>query len=66
MPDRVILAGQVVRLEPLEPSHLDGLVRAASEDRCTYGYYWEDYRKEDDGVWRISSIRFQRLYRQEL
>lgn len=38
MPDRVILAGQVVRLEPLEPSHVDGLVRAASEDRCTYGY----------------------------
>ncbi|HEY4331477.1 MAG TPA: nuclear transport factor 2 family protein [Ilumatobacteraceae bacterium] len=35
-------------------------------DRCTYGLYWEDYRKGDDGVWRISSIRFQRLHRQEL
>jgi hypothetical protein len=35
-------------------------------DRCTYGYYWEDYRKGEDGVWRISNIRFQRLYRQEL
>jgi hypothetical protein len=35
-------------------------------DRCTYGYYWEDYRKGNDGKWRISKIRFQRLYRQEL
>ena len=38
MPDRVILKGQVVRLEPLEPSHVDPLVRAASEDHSTYGY----------------------------
>jgi hypothetical protein len=35
-------------------------------DRCTYGYYHEEYRKGNDGTWRISKVRFQRLYRQEL
>jgi hypothetical protein len=34
-------------------------------DRATYGYYWEDYRRCDDGKWRIAKIRFQRLHRQE-
>jgi hypothetical protein len=40
--------------------------QTGERDRCTYGYYWEEYRKGDDGAWRISKIRFQRLYRQEL
>lgn len=35
-------------------------------DRCTYGYYWEEYQKGGDGKWRISRISFQRLHRQEL
>jgi RimJ/RimL family protein N-acetyltransferase len=32
------LAGQLVRLEPLREAHVPGLVRAAAEDRGTYGY----------------------------
>lgn len=32
----VILEGDHVRLEPLSASHIDALVRAASEDRATY------------------------------
>ncbi|KJE24304.1 hypothetical protein FF36_01379 [Frankia torreyi] len=33
-----ILAGSHVRLEPMDTGHLDGLVRAATEDRRTYGF----------------------------
>lgn len=32
------LVGRTVVLEPLEPTHVDGLVAAASEDRSTYGW----------------------------
>lgn len=32
------LAGQLVRLEPLSLDHVDGLCRAAAEQRDTYGY----------------------------
>ena len=34
--DPVVLAGEHVRLEPLAPVHVPGLVAAASEDRSTY------------------------------
>ena len=40
MPDRVLLLGDVVRLDPLELAHVDALVRAASEDRATYAFTW--------------------------
>jgi N-acetyltransferase len=36
MPEPVVLQGRFVRLEPLSDSHIDALVRAASEDRRTY------------------------------
>ncbi|MDX3235448.1 GNAT family protein [Streptomyces sp. ME03-5709C] len=38
MPEPVILAGRHVRLEPLSTTHTDGLLRAATESRDTYGY----------------------------
>jgi len=38
MPERVTLEGSVVRLDPLELCHVDALLRAASEDRTTYGF----------------------------
>jgi RimJ/RimL family protein N-acetyltransferase len=38
MPEPVILAGRHVRLEPLSTTHPDGLLRAATESRDTYGY----------------------------
>ena len=34
----VVLAGDHVRLEPLAPSHVPGLVAAAAEDRSTYDW----------------------------
>nr|WP_243407130.1 GNAT family protein [Frankia canadensis] len=33
-----ILSGRLTRLEPLRPDHVDGLVRAATEDRRSYEY----------------------------
>jgi RimJ/RimL family protein N-acetyltransferase len=36
MDAHVMLTGNVVRLEPLEPAHVGALVAAASEDRATY------------------------------
>jgi RimJ/RimL family protein N-acetyltransferase len=38
MPDRVVLQRDVVRLEPLELIHVDGLAAAATEDRATYAF----------------------------
>jgi len=38
VPERVVLEGQVVRLDPLEIAHVDGLLVAASEDRSTYDF----------------------------
>jgi RimJ/RimL family protein N-acetyltransferase len=38
VPERVVLQGSVVRLDPLAPSDLEGLVEAALEDRSSYGY----------------------------
>jgi N-acetyltransferase len=37
MVERVELCGDMVRLEPMTPAHVDDLVVAASEDRSTYG-----------------------------
>ncbi|MDQ1508559.1 MAG: N-acetyltransferase, partial [Actinomycetota bacterium] len=34
----VVLAGEHVRLEPLAPAHVAGLVAAAAEDRTTYDW----------------------------
>ena len=36
--DPVVLAGEHVRLEPLAPAHVPGLVAAATEDRGTYNW----------------------------
>jgi RimJ/RimL family protein N-acetyltransferase len=36
--DAPILAGRIVRLEPLTPAHTEGLIVAAGEDRDTYGF----------------------------
>ncbi len=36
--DPCVLAGSLVRLEPLSASHVPGLTRAAEEDRSTYGW----------------------------
>jgi RimJ/RimL family protein N-acetyltransferase len=38
MPERVVLEGNGVRLEPLLSSHVDALVLAASEDRSSYRF----------------------------
>jgi len=38
MPERVVLAGQVVTLRPLTLDHVDELVAAASENRTSYGF----------------------------
>lgn len=38
MPETVLLHGERVRLEPLTPSHVEGLVRAATESRDSYGF----------------------------
>ena len=34
----VVLASEHVRLEPLGPAHIPGLVAAAAEDRTTYNW----------------------------
>jgi RimJ/RimL family protein N-acetyltransferase len=34
------LAGRHVRLEPLDPSHVEGLTAAAAEERGSYGFTW--------------------------
>jgi len=36
--DPVVLEGSMVRLEPLEPSHVPGLMLAAEEDRSAYAW----------------------------
>lgn len=38
MPERVVLTGQVVTLQPLTFEHVDGLVAAANEDRASYSF----------------------------
>jgi len=37
-PERLVLEGTHVRLEPLRVAHVSALVAAASEDRSTYGF----------------------------
>lgn len=36
----VTLVGRVVRLEPLDRSHVDAIATASAEDRSSYGYTW--------------------------
>jgi RimJ/RimL family protein N-acetyltransferase len=38
MADAVVLTGTLVRLEPLDPAHVPGLVAAAAEDRAHYAW----------------------------
>ncbi|HEY3672037.1 MAG TPA: GNAT family protein [Acidimicrobiia bacterium] len=38
MPERVVLAGDVVTLQPMTIDHVDSMVAAASEDRTTYDF----------------------------
>jgi RimJ/RimL family protein N-acetyltransferase len=38
MPQRVVLEGRFVRLEPLTDAHADALAAAAAEERSTFGY----------------------------
>lgn len=52
-----VLAGEVVRLEPLEAGHAVALAAAAAEDRASYGFTWvpdgpEDARRYVDGALR--------------
>lgn len=35
-----VLAGDLVRLEPLEPGHAPGIAEAAAENRASYGFSW--------------------------
>jgi RimJ/RimL family protein N-acetyltransferase len=41
-PDRVVLAGRFVRLEPLEERHRDDLLAAAAQDAATFRYLFTD------------------------
>jgi N-acetyltransferase len=41
-PERIVLAGRYVRLEPLEERHRDDLLAAAAEDRATFRYLFTD------------------------
>ena len=41
-PERVVLAGQFVRLEPIEERHRDDLLAAAAEDPITFRYMGTD------------------------
>jgi RimJ/RimL family protein N-acetyltransferase len=41
-PERVVLAGRVVRLEPIEEQHRDDLVAAAAQDPATFLYMSAD------------------------
>jgi RimJ/RimL family protein N-acetyltransferase len=41
-PERILLAGRYVRLEPLEERHCDDLLAAAAQDRATFRYMSTD------------------------
>jgi RimJ/RimL family protein N-acetyltransferase len=41
-PERVVLAGRFVRLEPLEERHRDDLLAAAAQDAATFRYLFTD------------------------
>jgi RimJ/RimL family protein N-acetyltransferase len=41
-PERVVLAGRFVRLEPIEERHRDDLLAAAAQDDATFRYMFED------------------------
>jgi RimJ/RimL family protein N-acetyltransferase len=41
-PERIVLAGRFVRLEPLEERHRDDLLEAAAQDPATFRYLFTD------------------------
>ena len=41
------LTGRHVRLEPLDPSHVDGLAAAAAESRDSFGFTWVPDGRDD-------------------
>jgi RimJ/RimL family protein N-acetyltransferase len=41
-PERIVLAGRFVRLEPIEERHRDDLLAAASQDPATFRYLFTD------------------------
>jgi len=45
-PERVILAGRFVRLEPLEERHRDDLLAAAAQDPATFRYLFTDLSRD--------------------
>jgi RimJ/RimL family protein N-acetyltransferase len=47
--DVPVLAGSLVRLEPLSPGHVPGLMRAAEEGRAEYGFTWVPRASEVSG-----------------
>ena len=57
----VTLTGRYVRLEPMGPRHVDGLVAAADEDRSTYGLTLvpADHEAMADYVANLVSLRDQ-------
>lgn len=44
-----VLTGSLVRLEPLSPVHIPGLMRAAEEDRAEYRFTWVPRAAEVSG-----------------
>jgi RimJ/RimL family protein N-acetyltransferase len=49
-PERVVLSGRSVRLEPIEERHRDALLAAAAEDPATFRYLFTDL-SEGESVW---------------
>jgi RimJ/RimL family protein N-acetyltransferase len=49
-PERVILSGRFVRLEPLEERHRDDLLAAAAQDPATFRYLFTDLSR-DASAW---------------
>lgn len=72
MPERVVLAGDVVVLRPLTPDDVDALVAAATEDRSTYAFtsvpadaaamrrYVDDALAEEHAGWALPFVTTRR------
>ncbi|WP_456843874.1 GNAT family N-acetyltransferase [Cellulomonas sp. P5_C6] len=50
------LTGQHVRLEPLDLSHVEGLARAAAEERGSYGYTWVPEGRDDTAAYVAAAL----------
>ena len=50
LPERIVLSGRFVRLEPLEERHRDDLLAAAAQDSATFRYLFTDLSK-GEMVW---------------